>query len=66
MVCLFFLSYPPTTMIIHGVDKDVEVSFAVGALGGCTLPVLFGLAVDIIEVYSACLMYDGNVFSATS
>ena len=53
-------------MIIHGVDKDVEVSFAVGALGGCTLPVLFGLAVDIIEVYSACLMYDGNAFSATS
>ena len=101
MVCLFFLSYPPTTMIIHGVDKDVEVSFAVnvwlftflifiigiaqgmgrasvykiiydyypnhmgsvggviaavGALGGCTLPVMFGLAVDTIGVYSACFM----------
>ncbi|MGV2874085.1 MFS transporter [Colwellia sp. E150_009] len=101
MVCLFFLSYPPTTMIIHGVNKDVEVSFAVnvwlftflifvigiaqgigrasvyktiydyypnhmgsvggiiaavGALGGCTLPVMFGLAVDIVGVYSACFM----------
>ncbi len=101
MVCLFFLSYPPTTMIIHGVDKDVEISFAVnvwlftflifiigiaqgigrasvykiiydyypnhmgsvggiiaavGALGGCTLPIMFGLAVDIIGVYSACFM----------
>jgi len=101
MVCLFFLSYPPTTMIIHGVNKDVEFSLeinvwlftflvfiigiaqgmgrasvykiiydyypnhmgsvggvvaAVGALGGCTLPVLFGLAVDIIGVYSACFM----------
>lgn len=101
MVCLFFLSYPPTTMIIHGVNKNVEVSFAVnvwlftllifiigiaqgigrasvfkivydyypnhmgsvggviaavGALGGCTLPVMFGLAVDIIGVYSACFM----------
>lgn len=101
MVCLFFLSYPPTTMIIHGVSKDVTVSFAVnvwlftflifvigiaqgvgrasvykiiydyypnhmgsiggviaavGALGGCTLPVMFGLAVDIIGVYSACFM----------
>ena len=101
MVCLFFLSYPPTTMIIHGVSKDVEVSFevnvwlftflifiigiaqgvgrasvykivydyyphhmgsvggviaAVGALGGCTLPIMFGLAVDFIGVYSACFM----------
>lgn len=101
MVCLFFLSYPPTTMIIHGVTKDVKVSFevnvwlftllvfvigiaqgvgrasvykiiydyypnhmgsiggviaAVGALGGCTLPIMFGLAVDIIGVYSACFM----------
>ncbi len=101
MVCLFFLSYPPTTMIIHGVSRDVEVSFkvnvwlftllvfiigiaqgigrasvykiiydyypnhmgsvggviaAVGALGGCTLPIMFGLAVDIIGVYSACFM----------
>lgn len=101
MVCLFFLSYPPTTMIIHGVNKDVEVSFevnvwlftflifvigiaqgvgrasvykivydyypnhmgsvggviaAVGALGGCTLPIMFGLAVDLIGVYSACFM----------
>jgi MFS transporter, NNP family, nitrate/nitrite transporter len=101
MVCLFFLSYPPTTMIIHGVSKDVEISFevnvwlftlliviiglaqgfgrasvykiiydyypnhmgsvggvvaAIGALGGCTLPILFGLAVDYIGVYSACFM----------
>lgn len=101
MVCLFFLSYPPTTMIIHGVTKDVEVSFevnvwvftflifiiglaqgfgrasvyktiydyyphhmgsvggivaAIGALGGCTLPIMFGFAVDVIGVYSACFM----------
>ncbi len=87
MVCLFFLSYPPTTMTIHGVTKDVQISFevnvwlftflifiiglaqgfgrasvykiiydyypnhmgsvggvvaAIGALGGCTLPILFG------------------------
>jgi NNP family nitrate/nitrite transporter-like MFS transporter len=101
MVCLFFLSYPPTTMIIHGVSKDVKISFemnvwvftifiviiglaqgfgrasiyktiydyypnhmgsvggvvaAIGALGGCTLPILFGLAVDLVGVYSACFM----------
>jgi len=29
---------------------------AVGALGGCTLPIMFGLAVDIIGVYSATFM----------
>jgi NNP family nitrate/nitrite transporter-like MFS transporter len=27
-----------------------------GALGGCTLPVMFGLAVELIGVYSACFM----------
>lgn len=24
LVCLFFLCYPPTTMIIHGIEKDVH------------------------------------------
>ncbi|WP_293749495.1 nitrate/nitrite transporter [uncultured Paraglaciecola sp.] len=101
LVCLFFLSYPPTTMTIHGVEKDVELSIELnvwiftflllviglaqgfgrasvyklindyypeqmgsvggmvamlGALGGCTLPVLFGFVVDTIGVYSACFM----------
>ncbi|GAA0859251.1 nitrate/nitrite transporter [Aliiglaciecola litoralis] len=101
LICLFFLSYPPTTMTIHGVDKDVNLSIELnvwiftlllliiglaqgfgrasvyklindyypeqmgsvgglvamlGALGGCTLPVLFGLAVDWVGVYSACFM----------
>ncbi len=101
IVCLFFLSYPPSTMTVHGVDKDVTISFevnawlftvliiiigiaqgigrasifkqvydrypkhmgsiggvigAIGALGGCTLPIMFGVAVDIIGVYSACFM----------
>jgi NNP family nitrate/nitrite transporter-like MFS transporter len=101
LVCLFFLSYPPTTMTIHGVSKDVNISIELnvwvftlllliiglaqgfgrasvfklindyypeqmgsvgglvamlGALGGCTLPILFGIAVDIIGVHSACFM----------
>ena len=29
LVCLFFLSYPPTTMVIHGVDKDVHLNIQV-------------------------------------
>tara|TARA_Y100000034_G_scaffold120589_1_gene163670 strand:- start:642 stop:1874 length:1233 start_codon:yes stop_codon:yes gene_type:complete len=101
LVCLFFLSYPPTTMTIHGVDRDVKLYIELnvwvftvlllliglaqgfgrasvykiindyypeqmgsvggmvamlGALGGCTLPILFGVAVDIAGVYSACFM----------
>lgn len=101
LVCLFFLSYPPTTMTIHGVDKNVDIYIELnvwiftllllviglaqgfgrasvykilhdhypahmgsaggmvamlGALGGCTLPVMFGLAVDWVGVYSACFM----------
>ena len=101
LVCLFFLSYPPTTMTIHGVDKDVHLTIeiniwlftglifiigiaqgfgrasvyktihdyfpeqmgsvggfvaALGALGGCTLPIAFGLAEDIIGIHSAAFM----------
>ena len=101
LVCLFFLSYPPTTMTIHGVDKDVHLTIeiniwlftglifiigiaqgfgrasvyktiydyypnqmgsvggfvaAVGALGGCTLPIAFGLAEDAIGIHSAAFM----------
>ena len=101
LVCLFFLSYPPTTMIIHGVSKNVELNIKLdvwlftgllliiglaqgfgrasvfklindyypeqmgsvgglvamlGALGGCTLPIMFGMAVDFVGVHSACFM----------
>lgn len=101
LVCLFFLSYPPTTMIIHGVEKDVNLFIeinvwvftflifiigiaqgfgrasvykiiqdyypdhmgsvggtvaTIGALGGVTLPVLFGVAVDLVGIHTACFM----------
>ncbi len=101
LICLFFLSYPPTTMTIHGVEKDVHLYIELnvwiftllllviglaqgfgrasvyklvndyypeqmgsvgglvamlGALGGCTLPILFGIAVDLAGVYSAGFM----------
>ncbi|GLX77417.1 nitrite extrusion protein 1 [Thalassotalea insulae] len=109
LVCLFFLSYPPTTMVIQGVEKDVNLSIEVnvwvftffmftigiaqgfgrasvykiiyqhypkkmgsvggvvamvGAFGGCTLPILFGVAVDFIGVYSACFMLLYGVLAA--
>jgi len=101
LVCLFFLSYPPTTMTIHGIERDVDLTIeinlwlftaliliiglaqgfgrasvykvihdyyphqmgsvggmvaAIGALGGCTLPVIFGVAVDLVGIYSVCFM----------
>jgi MFS transporter, NNP family, nitrate/nitrite transporter len=101
LVCLFFLSYPSTTMTIHGVNNDVHLNIAIniwvftgllfiigiaqgfgrasvykvihdqypnkigvvggivgaiGALGGCTLPIFFGLAVDYIGIHSASFM----------
>jgi len=101
LVCLFFLSYPPTTMTIHGVNQDVQLTIsinvwvftgllfiigiaqgfgrasvykiihdtypekmgevggvvaAIGALGGCTLPIIFGVIVDWIGIYRACFM----------
>lgn len=101
LVCLFFLSYPPTTMTIHGLERDVQLSIeinlwlftalifvigvaqgfgrasvykiihdhypqqmgsvggtvaALGALGGCTLPIAFGAAQDALGIASASFM----------
>lgn len=101
IVCLFFLSYPPTTLIIHGLEKDVQLEIgvnvwwftllifiigvaqgfgrasvykvihdyypqhmgsaggfvaAIGALGGCTLPILFGVAQDVLGIVTGCFM----------
>lgn len=109
LVCLFFLSYPPTTMTIHGVEKDVNLYIELnvwvftallliiglaqgfgrasvyktindaypeqmgsvggmvamlGALGGCTLPIMFGIVVDLVGVYSACFMLLYGVLAA--
>ncbi|WP_051085333.1 MFS transporter [Hahella ganghwensis] len=101
LVCLFFLSYPQTSMTIHGITHDVNLSLGInlslftvliniigiaqgfgrasvykiihdyyphhmgsaggivatlGAVGGFTLPVIFGIAVDFLNIYSACFM----------
>jgi MFS transporter, NNP family, nitrate/nitrite transporter len=101
LVCLFILSYPETTMTIHGTDGDVNLNIhinvwvftalifiigiaqgfgrasvyksinddypehmgsvggtvaTIGATGGFTLPILFGLAVDLVGFHSASFM----------
>ena len=32
IVCLFFLSYPPTTLVVHGIKGDVRFHIAVGVV----------------------------------
>jgi NNP family nitrate/nitrite transporter-like MFS transporter len=101
LICLFILSYPPTSLVIHGIEKEVVLEIninlwlftflifvigiaqglgrasvfrtiydyypdtlsaaggmvaAIGALGGCTLPLLFGLSQDLLGVHTACFM----------
>ncbi|MTJ01628.1 nitrate/nitrite transporter [Idiomarina piscisalsi] len=101
IMSLFFLSYPPTTFIIHGIEADVtmlvEINVglftflltvmglaqgfgrasvyklinnyypdaigpvgglvgAFGALGGCTLPILFGFFTEAFGFYSVSFM----------
>ena len=109
IICLFFLSYPPTTMVIHGVERDVHLNINVslslfnvliviiglaqgfgrasvykmihdyypeqmgsvggtvamlGGIGGFTLPVIFGVGVDLMGVYSASFMLLYGVVAA--
>ena len=44
IVCLFFLSYPPTSMVIHGVDRDVKLSFEIGIEIFVVLIFIIGIA----------------------
>ena len=99
--CLFLLSYPPTTFVVHGIEGDVAFNIAVdvilftmlvfvvgiaqgigkasvyrsladhyptnmgsvggmvgviGGLGGFSLPIMFGVAVDATGVRSSAFM----------
>jgi len=110
LACMFLLSYPPTTMIIHAIKGDVAVDIGVGVtvftvlifivglaqgfgkasvyrsladhyptqmgvvggivgviggLGGFTLPIMFGIAADVIGVRSSCFMLMTLVISVT-
>ncbi|MEP7180569.1 MAG: MFS transporter [Betaproteobacteria bacterium] len=101
LACMFLLSYPPTTMIVHGIKGDASVDIGIGVvlftvlifivglaqgfgkasvyrsladhypknmgvvggivgviggLGGFSLPIMFGVAADVIGVRSSCFM----------
>ncbi|MGI9284109.1 MAG: MFS transporter [Pseudomonadales bacterium] len=101
LVCLFIVSYPQTTYIVHGMSADHKFAIGtnvwvftflifvigiaqgigkasvyriihdyypnnmgsvggmvgvIGGLGGFTLPILFGVASDLLDVRSSCFM----------
>lgn len=47
IVCLFFLAYPPTTLIIHGIKGDVSVKIGVGVVLFTVLVFIVGMAQGI-------------------
>ncbi len=47
IVCLFLVSYPPTTLTIHGIKEDVSVSIGVGIVLFTVLIFIVGIAQGI-------------------
>ncbi len=47
IVCLFIVSYPPTTLTIHGIEGDVSVSIGVGLVMFTVLIFFVGIAQGI-------------------
>ena len=66
IVCLFFLSYPSTTFIIHGIRGDVSIDIRVGVILFTVLVFIVGIAQGIgkASVYrSLADHYSGNMGS---
>jgi NNP family nitrate/nitrite transporter-like MFS transporter len=106
LVCLFFLSYPPTTLTFHGIKGDVSFDLGVGVvmftvlvfivgiaqgigkasvyrsladhypknmgsvggmvgviggLGGFSMPIMFGIAADVLNVRASAFMLMSTV-----
>jgi NNP family nitrate/nitrite transporter-like MFS transporter len=47
IVCLFFMSYPPTTMTVHGIKGDFSINIAVGVVLFTVLAFIVGIAQGI-------------------
>ena len=47
IVCLFFLAYPPTTLVVHGIKGDVSFDIGVGVVLFTVLVFVVGMAQGI-------------------
>lgn len=47
IICLFFLSYPPTTMVVHGIKGDFSYDIAIGVTLFTILVFFIGIAQGI-------------------
>jgi len=62
IVCLFFLAYPPTTLVVHGIKGDFSVKIAVGVVLFTVLVFIVGIAQGIgkASVYRSLADYYPN------
>jgi len=63
-VCTFFLSYPPTDYVVHGIKGDISFSLAIGPVGFIFLMSVLGLFMSFgkAAVYKHIpVYYPGNV-----
>lgn len=58
LVCLFFLCYPPTTMTIHGINKDVEITIEIGLWAFSFLIWIIAIAIGFGRASVIKLIYD--------
>ncbi len=58
IICLFFLSYPPTTMTIHGIDRELSVNIATPAWLFIALMFVMGVAMGFGKASVYRLIYD--------
>ncbi|MEH6578556.1 MAG: nitrate/nitrite transporter [Amphritea sp.] len=58
LVCLFFLSYPPTTMTIHGIERDVTLSIAMPVWLFTVLVMVVGIAMGFGTASVYRVIYD--------
>jgi len=58
LVCLFFLSYPPTTMTIHGIDQDLTVHIYTPMWLFTALIFVMGVAMGFGKASVYRLIYD--------
>ncbi len=58
LVCLFFLSYPPTTMTVHGIDKDITILVEMPVWLFTVLVMVMGIAMGFGKASVFRIVYD--------